>query len=312
VRTFYTVHRRIVRSSRLSDQEPRRANFRRGRAGDDGASLVLALVFLIVVSLITVSIAGLTAADLRLTSNFSSAQSMTAAADGATEVAINYARYNFVGATLNNPAPCTPAQLFNGQTVQAWCDTNWVPLAAVTRTVIISTCLSSVTSGVACESSPLVQAIVVFDDYPTSSSFSSCVPDVTTNGSTCGSQMELQSWTYGVAPPVVTSITPAGAMCNTTNGTFTLTGVGFTPSSSVEFVSTSGLANNVVLHATNVVYSTSTLLTATPPLIPNGSGSYYVEVIGLTGANPIGSSSSTPVWTLLGTFVARRHRGVFN
>ena len=133
--------------------------------------MILALVFLIVVSLITISIAGLTAADLRLTSNFSSAQSMTAAADGATEVAINYARSNFDGATLNNVAPCNAAQQFNFQTVQAWCETEWAPLAPATRTVIVSTCLANVTSGVACESSPLVQAIVVFDDYPASSSY---------------------------------------------------------------------------------------------------------------------------------------------
>ena len=262
--------------------------------------MILALVFLIVVSLITISIAGLTAADLRLTSNFSSAQSMSAAADGATEVAINYARSNFDVATLNNVAPCNAAQQFNFQTVQAWCETEWAPLAPATRTVIVSTCLASVTSGVACESSPLVQAIVVFDDYPASSSYSSCVPiALGVINATCGSQMDLQSWAYNVVPPTVTSITSSGAMCNSTTSNFTLTGVGFTPLSSVEFVSTSGYAANFVLHASNVPVnpSNSTSLTGTVPLIPNGSGAFYVEVVGLTGASPIGSSLNTPTVT---------------
>ena len=274
--------------------------------------MILALVFLIVVSLITISIAGLTAADLRLTSNFSSAQSMTAAADGATEVAISYARYNFVGATLNNPAPCNPSQLFNNQSVQAWCDTHWIPLAPATRTVIVSTCLASVTSGVACESSPLVQAIVVFDDYPASSSYSSCVPVDPSNptpppNATCGSQMDLQSWAYNVVPPTVTSydvtlpgpppvtLSPNTPVCDTTGATVTLTGTGFTPSSSIEFVSASGYASNLVLHASNVTDMSPTTLTGTVPLIPTGSGIYYIEVTGLTGANAIGPL--TPTWT---------------
>ena len=253
--------------------------------------MILALVFLIVVSLITISIAGLTAADLRLTSNFSSAQSMTAAADGATEVAINYARSNFDVATLNNVAPCNAAQQFNFQTVQAWCETEWAPLAPATRTVIVSTCLASVTSGVACESSPLVQAIVVFDDYPASSSYSACVPDVTTNV-TCGSQMDVQSWAYGVVPPTVTST--SSAICNTAKVSFSLTGTGFTPLSSVEFVSTVNYANNEVLDAA-VTSVSPTLIQGTTPLIPNGSGTFYIEVTGLTGASAMGPS--TPTWT---------------
>ena len=263
--------------------------------------MILALVFLIVVGLITISIAGLTAADLRLTSNFSSAQSMTAAADGATEVAINYARSNFDGATLNNVAPCNSAQQFNVQTVQSWCETQWAPLAPATRTVTISTCLASVTSGVACESSPLVQAIVVFDDYPASSSYSSCAPiALGVTNVTCGSQMDLQSWAYGVVPPTVTSITPSSAICNSTTGSFTLTGTGFTSSSSVEFVSTNATNgyNYVVLDATNVTNSSNnptTSLSGTVPLIPNGSGTFYIEVTGPTGASAMGPS--TPTWT---------------
>ena len=309
MRPLYGALGREVASSTRRSGAQRQSVFT-GRRGseDDGASLILALVFLIVVSLITISIAGLTAADLRLTSNFSSAQSMTAAADGATEVAISYARYNFVGATLNSPAPCNPSQLINNQAVQAWCNTHWVPLAPATRTVIVSTCLASVMSGASCESSPLVQAIVVFDDYPASSSYSSCVPDVSTN-TTCGSQMDLQSWAYNVVPPVVTSyyvtlpgpppvvMPPNTSACNTTGASVTLTGTGFTPSSSIEFVSASNYGSNVVLQASNVTYVSPTSLTGTAPLTPSGSGSFYIEVTGLTGANAIGPSTLTPTWT---------------
>ena len=273
--------------------------------GESGASLILALVFLIVVSLIVISIAGLTAADLRLTSSFGAAQSMTAAADGATSVAVQQARYVFDASTLNTPAPCdaaSPTQNFNAQTVQSWCDTQWSPQSAATRTVIVSTCPSTVTAGVACEASPLLQAIVVFDDYPASSSYASCSPIVagvtpTFQNKTCGSQMVLQSWAFNVAPPIVTNIAPVTSgqnLCSATS--VTITGSGFTPSSSVELVSATQFSQNIVVDAT-VSNVTTTSITASYPAVASGSGTFYVVVTGSTGSNPYGSTTSTPSFT---------------
>ena len=266
--------------------------------GESGASLILALVFLIVVGLIVISIAGLTTTDLKVTSAFAASQSTTAAADGAANVAIQYARYNFDAATLNQPAPCNSPQDIN-LTVQAWCETQWRPGSASTRFVTVSVCLPTVAStGVDCARNPLLQAIVVIDDYPTSNSNLSCVPGTTqsTLGSTCGSQMILNSWAFNVVPPVVQSIVPAQASCSAT--AITITGSNFTPQSKVTFVSAtaSGLASNDVLSATNVTVANSYSISATSPTFPTGSsGQFYVVVTGLTG--PSVPTSSTPSWT---------------
>lgn len=265
---------------------------------ESGASLILALVFLIVVGLIVISIAGLTATDLNVTSAFANSQSTTEAADGAANVAIQYVRYNFDGTTLNVPAPCNAPQSIN-LTVQAWCETQWRPGSASTRFVTVSVCLPTVAStGVACASNPLLQAIVVIDDYPTSNSNLSCVPGTTqaTPGSTCGSQMILNSWAFNVVPPVVQTILPTQASCGPT--AITITGTNFTPSSKVTFVSvtSSGQSSNEVLSASNVTVANSYSISATTPSIPTGSsGQYYVVVTGLTG--PSIFTSSTPSWT---------------
>lgn len=262
-----------------------------------GASLILALVFLIVVGLIVVSIAGLTSADLKVTSAFAASQSTTAAADGAANVAIQSARYNFDGATLNYPAPCNAQQDINVN-VQAWCETQWQTGSASTRLVTVSVCLPSSAgtgAGVACAANPLLQAIVVIDDYPTSNSNLSCVPgtSATTPGSTCGSQMILNSWAYNVSPPVVQSIVPAQAVCSPT--AITITGTNFTPSSKVAFVSATGYGSNEVLSATGVTVANSYSISATSPKIPVGSGQYYIVVTGLSG--PSVFTSTTPSWT---------------
>lgn len=282
----------------MSDR--RAGNFVAGK-DEAGASLILALVFLIVVSLIVISIAGLTAADLRLTSSYSAAQSMTAAADGATEVAVQQVRYDFEQSTLNNPAPCSAQQSFNSQPMQAWCDTLWNPLSASTRTVIVSTCPSAVTSGVVCEATPFLQAIVVYDDYPSTNSNSSCVPVIppqtSQNPTTCGSQMDLQSWAYNVTPPTVTKVTTtAQNLC--TPGTITITGTGFTPTSTVAYVSASQFNQNVVYQAkVKMVSATGTEITATSPDVTSTGDTYYVVVTGSTGASAYGPSTSAPSWS---------------
>ena len=272
---------------------------RRRQSPETGASLILALVFLIVVGLIVISIAGLTAADLKVTTAFANAQSTTAAADGAANVAIQYARYNFDAATLNVPAPCNASQTINQQVVQAWCETQWRPGSASTRFVTVSVCLTGAASGTACAANPLLQAIVVIDDYPTSNSNLSCVPGTTqgTANSTCGSQMILNSWAFGVVPPVVQSIVPSQpSSCGATS--ITITGTGFTPSSKIEFVSTTGYLSNEVFRATNVTVANSYSISATSPPLTAGSGKYEVVVTGLTGPSAFDPSSATvPAWT---------------
>ncbi len=290
--TYIELGGEVVRDFRWEDRsQPKRI----GRS-DSGASLILALVFLIVVSLIVISIAGLTATDLRGSTAFANAQATTAAADGATEVAIQYSRYNFDGATLNYPALCGPTQNINQQTVQAYCETQWHPFSASTRFVTVSTCLSTVTDPVACAMHPLVQAIVVIDDYPPSGN-SSCVPGTTqtTSNATCGTEMVQNSWAYNVAPPVVQSITPTTGC--TSNPQVTITGTGFTPNSRISFVSSNNYSSNEVFYASQstsqALASSPSTIIATAPTIA-ASGSFFVIVTGATGSNQFPTSTT---WT---------------
>src|SRR5579863_3282242 len=85
---------------------------RPGRAkGEEGASLLLALIFLVVISLVIISTVGWAGNDIRLTANFQDAQQFEAAANNATEAAVQYVRFNFLSASLNAspPAPCWSA-----------------------------------------------------------------------------------------------------------------------------------------------------------------------------------------------------------
>ncbi len=258
--------------------------------GERGSSLILALVFLIVTSLVVISLANLAKNDLIATTKFKSAQSLDSAADSAAELAVNNIRYNFMPQTLNAspPAFCWTGSLgsqitLNGQTVSVWCSTRWNPLSAKTRVVTFVACPSS-TSVLACAVNPLLEGVVTFDDYPSprgAVSTAQCT-------STCGVGMTINSWVFDAVPPTVQSISPtSGAVAG--GSTITVTGTGFINGASVNFVDTK-LGSNVVLAAANVSVLSSTTLTAVAPALASGA-SYYVTV-----STPIGTSVYGPTY----------------
>lgn len=257
--------------------------------GDErGGSLVLALVFLIVTSLVVLSLANLAQNDLNNTMKFRSAHSMQSVANSATEVALHHVRYNFMSQTLNAspPEPCfttspTPSTLtLNGASANAWCSTQWAPLSSKTRVVTIDTC-SSATSAAQCGQNPLLQAIVTFDDYPSPMGAVSTAQCTTK----CGISMTINSWAFDSLPPTVQSISPTTG--TTAGGTpITITGTGYVSGATVNFVSTN-LASNVVLAATSTVVVDQTTITAVTPPMASGL-SYYVTVTTPVGTSPYG------------------------
>ena len=256
-----------------------------GGRDEAGATLILALVFLVVVSLIGVSLANWVGSDLGNVLNFRAARDMQSTANSAAELAVQNLRYNFSTSTLNAspPVPCwttspTPSQVtLNAQSMSAWCTTRWQPLSTSTRIVTITTCASSLSAS-ACASAPLLLSVVTFDDYGSSSS----AIGTAQCSATCGTAMRVDSWVFDATPPTVTSIASSGPSCATTP--MTITGTGFVGgATSVQIIVDA--QSNLVLAATTVQVLSSTSLSACSP---SGTGSGDVTV-----TTPVGTSVAT-------------------
>ena len=226
--------------------------------------LVLALIFLLVGILV---IGGLTYAasnDISNSTNFKASRSLQFAASSTTNLAIQNIRYTpllSTSQTLNASPPSycwgysSPSQqTFNGYTLSSWCSTAWTPTSAQTRVVTISTCLSNDLNGTpisasTCAASPLLQAVVAFDDYPaglSSPTTGQCVVY-------CGSSMAVTSWVWKPVVPTVTGISVTNGLITGKTG-LVVTGSGFVQGSTVNFVQENGgtpTSTNVVFQGTN-------------------------------------------------------------
>jgi Tfp pilus assembly protein PilX len=274
----------------------------RGRSDDErGASLILALVFLIVVSLITISLATWVSADLRNSLRFTRAQNTVTTANAATEVAMQYVRYNFDPTAPNIPSVnawppvlCVPGSgtfTLNNTIVTTWCTTRWFEgQYPVTRRVTISTCPNS-ESNTYCVEHPYLQAIISYNDFPVTNVGSICVPGTTstTTGSTCGTGIRVDSWAYGVTPPTVTTATLTGTQTCSTKP-LTITGVGFESPATIDLVYQNN-PGGTAYQATNVVVTSSTTIQACLPL--NAAGTTWTGTAYVMVNTPTGTSSDT-------------------
>jgi hypothetical protein len=276
----------------------------RGETARDerGSVLVLALLFLVAISLVLTALASWATNDLNNSTKFSAARSLQFAANSATELALQSIRYTPLlasGQTLNaSPAnycwgsgptsELAGASSVDGVAVEVWCSTVWAPSSADTRVVTFSTCLAGVSAGT-CALNPVLQSVVAFDDYP---------PGVSTpnNGVCavyCGTGLTIESWLWSPHVPTVSSINPtSGAVIS--NTTITLKGTGFVTGTTVNFVEETGStpsSANVILEATGVVLAGSTSLSAVVPTVLSG-GSYFVTV-----TTPSGTSAYGPIFT---------------
>ena len=155
------------------------------RSGEpSGAVIILALVFLVAVSLIVTALLTWTGASLHATTNFQDERNVEYAATHAVNLAIQNTRYSFdygtstsnpyspSGPMLNNATPQLCATyLVPGQTnsVDVYCTLVWQPYSANTRVFTYSACSTAGSNDakpVDCAAQPLLQAVVAFDDYP--------------------------------------------------------------------------------------------------------------------------------------------------
>lgn len=177
--------------------------------GEDGAILILALAYLLIISLVVAMLSTWASNDLNNSSKFSSANSLTVAASGMTDLSIQYMRYNplitnnqLTGAA--NPSPLiacwggskiTGIPSIDGYQVAVWCSTVWQPLIANTRTVTFYACPISVLAAACQGTNVLLTAVVTYDDYPPAPARSAPIQDLCTLY--CGQGMTIDSWKWG-------------------------------------------------------------------------------------------------------------------
>ena len=222
---------------------------------ESGAILILALVFLVAVSLIVTGLLTWVGTSLNATGAFEYERNVEFTATSAVNLAIQNTRYTFDAGSpalfLNNATPelcasypTAPAQ----PTVDVYCSLVWQPYSASTRVFTYSACnIGSLNNAkpADCAAKPLLQAVIAFDDYPSgvaspNPTASGCEPILPQtpggqdNGS-CGVSMTQLSWQWNPVVPTITSLSPSSG---STNGgtTVTIQGTGFTSGETVNFV----------------------------------------------------------------------------
>jgi hypothetical protein len=184
--------------------------------------LILALIYIVVISLTVGALASWATNDLNNTNNFQSASSLHFALTAGVDAAIQSIRTTplptnptlpSTGATALGLTDCwTPtanplvSQLkTDGYTIEITCSTVENLTSASTRVVTFSACISRVNASstpaavtaarIACQSSPLLAAEVSFDDYPTGGSVALTQQCNQGNGE-CGFTETLDSWIW--------------------------------------------------------------------------------------------------------------------
>jgi hypothetical protein len=177
----------VTKGELRSASRRRRSTATGGRRSDErGSSLILALVYIIAISLIVGALADWAMNDLTNTNHFQNASSLDNAVSGATEVAIQSIRYypNYANTTSPNFGACwnllsgvyASDVTINSDLVAVWCSTVENLKSPNTRVVTFDACpetAAAVSSAAAattakglCMSNPTLQAVVTIDDYP--------------------------------------------------------------------------------------------------------------------------------------------------
>jgi hypothetical protein len=186
--------------------------------GDQGAILVLALFFLVVMSLIITGLLAWTQNDLINVAHFKSQRTLQYSAGGAVQVAMENVRYNY-SAPSASPQSCpgtTPSISIdpNGPAIAVWCFTVWQPFSLNTRIVTFLACAAT-TSESACSANPALQAVANFDDY---------TGVVVANSSpctvTCGASASVKQWVFNPQRIVQASPT-SGSVAAGSSATYT-------------------------------------------------------------------------------------------
>lgn len=187
----------------------------RCRRDESGATLILALVFVLIASFSVLGLVTLTGNDLTSTGNFRSERALEYAADGAADAALAATRAtDNYGAPTQASSVCMPAApaggiTINGDAMTVTCyGTNSLTPANCTgsrltlgtcqyRTVTLYACLESQAASCTPGSTAvLLTGQVQFTDY-SSTDQDTC--QTSASDTTCGSEMSVLSWVLNYA-----------------------------------------------------------------------------------------------------------------
>ena len=206
------------------------------RYDERGASLILALVFIVVVAVIVGAISSLTLNDLNNTTNFNQASAQSYSASSVANVAIEAIRYAPQPSPPPVPAsqlgPCwgtTPSELtFNLVQVEIWCETTVNKGSSQSRVVTMYACnTTDTTNGSNCQSNPLLTVVEAYDDYSKLGT-DTCIANP--SSSTCGFGATTLAWTWGSLATAVGGLSLNAIQINSTPTSPTHGGSTYTPS----------------------------------------------------------------------------------
>jgi len=225
---------------KLARRPPRRSD-----RSERGASLILALVFIVVVAVIVGAISSLAMNDLNNTTNFNSAAALDYSASSVANLAIQGVRYApqavdgaaGTGPCWNASTSAVSQQTFNSQKVAIWCTSVHHAGSSQSRDVTMIACASTLPDGASqaaslsaeqsCATNPVLTVVEAYDDYSASGT-DTCV-GAQASATTCGFGASTLVWKWGVLTAVgglilnTISVTPASPTNPKVNGNFTPT-----------------------------------------------------------------------------------------
>jgi hypothetical protein len=179
---------------------------------EEGAILMLALAYLVAVSLVVALLSTWATNDLNNSKTFSSANSLTLAATDMTDAAIQYVRYNPLISTSQLADQSSPVvgcwgpdvslediPDINGDQIAVWCSTIWDPSSEATRTVTFDACPITVSTASCTGTNTTLTAVVQFDDYPPAPTKSAPIQVLCSVW--CGTGMTIAQWQWGNSAP---------------------------------------------------------------------------------------------------------------
>ncbi len=193
---------------------------------ESGAIIVLALIYILIVSLTVGALITWVMNDLRNTTNFQNSSSLRYAVTSATDAAIQSIRYVPIPSTTPTQGVATPVSYcwspytvingstdaselsVDGYTIGVWCSTTEYLASSDTRDVMLYACqVDQEATGAACENDPYLTAEVAVDDYPAGGgpTFSA---QCNTLGDSCGAGTTLENWVWGISTSSFVAASP--------------------------------------------------------------------------------------------------------